>query len=159
LFDGVAVLCGLSPPRVSFEGQAAMALEFVADWNVDSAYPVQLCGHDPMVVDWEPMIREILADRSRGLPVARISAQFHNALAEMAVAVAQRARCSQIVLSGGCFQNVMLTQRTRRRLLDSGMTVYTQSQVPPGDGGIALGQILIAARQMEESIHVSRNPG
>ena len=104
------------------------------------------------------MVREIITDRSQGLPVARISAQFHNALADMAVVLAQRAGCPQVALTGGCFQNVLLTQRTRTRLLDRGVTVYTQSQVPPGDGGIALGQILIAARQMEESIHVSRNP-
>ena len=159
LFDGVAALCGLSPLSVSFEGQAAMALEFVADPNVDSAYPLPLSGDGPAVVDWEPMIREIIADRARGLPVARISAQFHNALAEVAAAIAQHAGGIQVVLTGGCFQNQLLTERTRTRLLEGGVTVYTQSQVPPGDGGIALGQILIAARQMEESIDVSRNPG
>ena len=156
LFDAVAALCGLGQ-QVSFEGQAAMALEFAADPQGLSAYPLPVSDRIPALIDWEPMIRSILDERRRGSPAARISVQFHNALAEAALTLARRHRCAQVVLTGGCFQNVLLAQRVRSRLLEAGFQVYTHSQVPPGDGGIALGQVLVAARQMEESAHVSGN--
>jgi hydrogenase maturation protein HypF len=158
LFDAVAALCGLSE-RVTFEGQAAMALEFAVDPVVRDAYPLPLSADVPAVADWEPLIRGVLDDRSRGVPASQIAAKFHNALAEMALAVAARIGCHQIVLTGGCFQNAVLTQRVRERLLENDFKVYTHRQLPPGDGGIALGQVLIAARRMKESPNVSRNTG
>ena len=98
LFDAVAAICGL-PPVISFEGQAAMALEFAADEHEQSAYPFALvvsrrtASPEPrptcIVADWEPLVRSVLADRAAGVPVGRISARFHNALADMAVAVAR----------------------------------------------------------------------
>jgi hydrogenase maturation protein HypF len=103
------------------------------------------------------MIRQILNDRLRGEPAGRISARFHNALAGLALDLAQAVDCRQVVLTGGCFQNALLTQRVRQRLLEGGYTVYTHQRVPPGDGGIALGQIFVAARQMQGSIDVPGN--
>lgn len=147
LFDAVAALCGL-PAVISFEGQAAMALQFAADTNDREAYPLPLSDDSPGVADWEPLARAVLDDRAAGAPVGRISARFHNALAELAVAVARRAGCSQVVLTGGCFQNALLAERVRRRLLEAGFNVYTHQKVPPGDGGIALGQAVIAAKRM-----------
>jgi hydrogenase maturation protein HypF len=158
MFDAVAALCGLSE-RVTFEGQAAMALEFAVDPAVRDAYPLPLSADAPAVADWEPLIRCLLDDRSRGVPVARIAAKFHNTLAEMALTAATRGGCHNVVLTGGCFQNAVLTQRVRQRLSENDFRVYTQRQVPPSDGGIALGQVLIAARLIEESPDVSRNPG
>ena len=148
LFDAVAALCGL-PARISFEGQAAMALEFAADAAEQEAYPLPLSDTAPAVADWEPLVRAVLSDRAAGEPVARTSARFHNALANLAVEVAQRWGGSQVALSGGCFQNALLAERTRERLLQSGFKVYTHLQVPPGDGGIALGQLLVAARRSQ----------
>ena len=152
LFDAVAALCGL-PAVISFEGQAAMALEFAADSFADSvvsrgdAYPLPLSDDAPAVADWEPLVRAVLRDAKVGERAGRISVRFHNALAELAVAIARRSGCSQVVLSGGCFQNALLSDRVRRRLLESGFSVYTHRRVPPGDGGIALGQVAVAARQ------------
>jgi len=165
LFDAVAALSGLpahsdghipfpADGRISFEGQAAMALEFAADQLADNvvspgdAYPVPLSDDVPAVADWEPLVRAVLRDVKAREPAGRISIRFHNALAELAVAIAQRSGCSQVVLSGGCFQNALLTDRVRRRLLESGFSVYTHRRVPPGDGGIALGQVAVAARQV-----------
>jgi len=165
LFDAVAALCGLpadleghipfpADGRISFEGQAAMALEFAADQLADNvasrgdAYPLPLSDDVPAVADWEPLLRAVLRDAEAGEPADRMSIRFHNALAELAVAIARRSGCSQVVLSGGCFQNALLTDRVRRRLLESGFSVYTHRRVPPGDGGIALGQIAVAARQV-----------
>lgn len=163
LFDAVAALCGL-PPTISFEGQAAMALEYAADEDESSSYPFKLsscdCGRDitsvsgepednrHTVLDWEPLIRGVVADRDAGVAVAKISARFHNALADMALAVAQSlSERLPVVLSGGCFQNALLADRVRRRLSAGGFRVYTHRRVPPGDGGIALGQIFVALQQ------------
>jgi hydrogenase maturation protein HypF len=157
LFDAVAALCGLFP-RCSFEGQAAMALEFAVDATTADAYPLPVAGQVPAVGDWEPLVHAVLADRRRGVPLARIAAKFHNALADMSVAVARRVGCPRVVLTGGCFQNACLTERVRDRLLQHDFQVYTHGLVPPGDGGIALGQIVIAAENMKEYADVSGNP-
>ena len=109
--------------------------------------------------DWEPLLRALLADRRRGVPLAEMAARFHNALAEMALAAAHRTACPRVALTGGCFQNALLTERVRARLLDHEFDVYTHCDVPPGDGGIALGQILIAAETIKEYSYVSGNPG
>jgi len=160
LFDAVAALCGLPEDTllgkpavapgtgdvaVSFEGQAAMALEFAAEEDCDEAYPIRLAEGEPIVADWEALLRAVLADRAAGVSTGRISARFHNALAAWALEIARRADCPQVVLSGGCFQNRLLSERVRRRLSQSGFSVYTHQQVPPGDGGIALGQAYLAA--------------
>jgi hydrogenase maturation protein HypF len=159
LFDAVAALCGLAGV-ISFEGQAAMALEFAADPGVEEAYPLPMAeGSRPPVnggqarplngpvpeADWAPLVHAVLADLAAGEPVGRISARFHNALAEWAVAVARLAGCPQVALTGGCFQNALLTERLRRRLLNEGFVVFLHRRVPPGDGGIALGQVYVAA--------------
>ncbi|MGD0519075.1 MAG: Sua5/YciO/YrdC/YwlC family protein, partial [Thermoguttaceae bacterium] len=146
LFDAVAALCGLRT-IVSFEGQAAMALEFAADKGEPSAYPIPLhCDENQVLIaDWEPMLRVILADLVRKLPIGIISARFHNALAEMALDIAQRVKLDKVVLTGGCFQNALLTERVYNRLHTAGFSVYLHKEVPPGDGGIALGQIYVAA--------------
>jgi hydrogenase maturation protein HypF len=166
LFDAVAAICGL-PPVISFEGQAAMALEYAADESERGAYVVgQVVNlpHDMLVADWAPLVQSVLADRAAGVPVGRISARFHNALANMAAAIARNVATSlgpqlPIVLSGGCFQNALLTARVRSRLAAAGFQVYTHQKVPPGDGGIALGQLLLAQRQLQGSPHVSGSAG
>jgi hydrogenase maturation protein HypF len=152
LFDAVAALVGRAccpKARISFEGQAAMALEFAADWSEQGAYPLPLAEETPAVADWEPLIRAVLADRAAGVPTGRISARFHNALAEWATACARRSGLSRVALTGGCFQNLLLATRVRGRLAEAGFNVYTHQKVPPGDGGIALGQVIIAARRLE----------
>lgn len=152
LFDAVAAMCGLSPV-ISFEGQAAMSLEFVGDENECDAYPlpVTACGqaaHGESVADWGPLVRGVLADRAAGVPIARIGARFHNALAEMALEIARSVGPGlPIVLTGGCFQNAVLAARIESRLSGSGFRVYTHNRVPPGDGGIALGQAFVALGQ------------
>ena len=143
---------------MTFEGQAAMTLEFAAVAEINEPYPVPLrAAEDGLIADWEPMIRQIIDERLSGVPVGRISARFHNSLAQLAVEIAQKSDCDHVVLTGGCFQNALLTERVRQRLLGSGFTVHTHQRVPPGDGGIALGQIFVAARQMQGSIDVPGN--
>lgn len=107
-----------------------------------------------MIVDWEPMISGILDDVRRDLPVARISAKFHNTLAEVIVEVAKRFGEERVVLTGGCFQNQYLTERTVRRLETEGLRPYWHQRVPPNDGGIALGQVVAALRASKEMKNV-----
>lgn len=149
LFDAVAALTGVAS-HIGYEGQAAMMLEFAADGiDTDNAYPLPLRAGGPAIADTEPMVRGVLTDIDRGAPPSIVSAKFHNALAEWASAVADSTGLPRVVLSGGCFQNARLSGSVRRRLLEAGYTVYTQRRVPPNDGGISLGQLLSAARQIE----------
>lgn len=158
LFDAVAAIAGL-PALVSFEGQAAMALQFAAEPDCQDAYSIPVGGENPALADWEPLVRAVLSDRVAGLPVSQIAAKFHNGLAELALAVACRSGESQVVLSGGCFQNRRLTERVEQRLSAAGFEVFLHRQVPPGDGGIALGQIWLAAQQYKDSGYVSGYSG
>jgi hydrogenase maturation protein HypF len=159
LFDAVASLIGLRQ-QMRFEGQAAMELEFALDGiETDEAYPLPIekaasaagkseIGNrkSKMVLDWSPMIEATLSDVQNGVAAGRISAKFHNALAEAVVAVAKRAGERCVVLSGGCFQNRYLTERTVLRLQAEDFQPYWHQRVPPNDGGIALGQIVAALR-------------
>ena len=147
LFDGVAALLSLVDV-VSFEGEAAMALEFAAARapHETGAYPLPLGGDHTL--DWRPLLFELLADLRAGATRERVAARFHNALVAAAVHVAERCGCPTIVLSGGCFQNRILAERTPVALRARGLRVLQQRAVPAGDGGIALGQIAIAAARL-----------
>jgi hydrogenase maturation protein HypF len=144
LFDAVASLLGLRQ-RVSFEGQAAMELEFSVRSGVEEAYPFLLRNGPPYIVDWQPMLEEILSDLGQGRGTGIIAAKFHNTLAETIIAVAREIGERKIVLTGGCFQNRYLMERSVQRLADAGFGCYWHQRVPPNDGGIALGQVIAAA--------------
>ncbi len=145
LFDGVAALAGLRA-RSTFEGQAAMELEFAINSATSGSYPFALGETEPAVIDWEPAIRALLDDRAQKVDPGVIAARFHNMLSDVIVAVARRFEKSNVALSGGCFQNRFLTERTIDRLRAAGFAPYWQQRVPPNDGGIALGQVWLANR-------------
>jgi hydrogenase maturation protein HypF len=116
-----------------------MELEFAVQPGVDDSYPVTVHG----IVDWEPTIRALLEDdASPGIKAAK----FHNTLVEAIVEVAQRIGEPKVALTGGCFQNKYLTERAVHRLRAEGFQPCWHQRVPPNDGGIALGQIVAAAR-------------
>jgi hydrogenase maturation protein HypF len=144
LFDAVAALIGLRQ-RAGFEGQAAMELEFARQPGVRDAYSFSLQGASPMIIDWEPMVRELLDDLEQNETRGVITAKFHNALVEMIVALAKRIGHESIVLTGGCFQNRYLTERAVERLREENFRPYWHQRIPPNDGGIALGQAVAAA--------------
>jgi len=145
LFDAVASLVGLRQ-RVTFEGQAAVELESVIDSEVIDLYPFEVGDALPQIIDWAPMIGEILIDLRRGKSAGYISAKFHNTLAEVIVAIAREIAQPKIVLTGGCFQNRYLLERSVWRLSQAGFRPYWHQRVPTNDGGIALGQAVAAAR-------------
>jgi hydrogenase maturation protein HypF len=137
LFDAVSSLIGLRQVA-SFEGQGAMELEFsLAGIQSDECYTFEPGSE----INWIPMIKEIVYDCSRHISVGTIAVKFHNTLVEMIIAVVKSAGCSRVVLSGGCFQNRYLTERTITRLQKEGFKPYWHQRVPPNDGGIALGQM------------------
>src|SRR6266567_423221 len=150
LFDAVASLVGLRN-RASFEGQAAMEMEFAIESPTNESYSFEISEGLPRIVNWQPMMKEILNDLKRAQSVATISAKFHNTLAEIIVAVAKQIDQEKIVLTGGCFQNRCLTEQTINRLNDEGFRPYWHQRVPPNDGGIALGQIISAARSQQRT--------
>ena len=158
LFDAVAGLTGIRGVA-GFEGQAAMEVEYAADAVVASPYPLPLGPGEPAVVDWEPLVRTLLDDRAGGAPVNVMAARFHAALAELAVAVAVRTGLPRIVLSGGCFQNARLAAGVRDRLEANGFEVRSPHRYPPNDGGLSLGQAVIAGASQKETAHVSRHSG
>ncbi len=145
LFDAVASLLGLHQ-TVSFEGQAAMALEFLVDPHERGVYPLPLRDEQPpWRLDWFPLLQAIIEDLKRGIRPARIAARFHRALVQGVVAVARRVACPQVVLTGGVFQNRVLSVWTRQALEAEGFTVLEHHQMPPNDASISLGQVAVAA--------------
>jgi hydrogenase maturation protein HypF len=127
-----------------------MDLEFVLRPGIDAAYDFEIDESDPVIVDWETAIHQILRDQEVGESAGVISAKFHNMLAEIIAAVAEKIGQPKVVLSGGCFQNRYLLERTVDRLLAKNFRPYWHQRVPPNDGGIALGQITVATRQLAE---------
>ena len=162
LFDAVASILGIQQ-RVSFEGQAAMAVEWLADKSLLAAYPVVVARpsadrelfkpapedrDEILEIDWQPMVEAMIEDSRRGVDVGIIAARFHNALVEAILAVAKVVGEPKVALTGGCFQNRLLTERASQRLREAGFDVLLHRQVPPNDGGISLGQIAVAAARM-----------
>lgn len=136
LFDAVAALLGVRA-RSSFEGQAAMELEALAEPGA-APYPFSLEGG---VLDWTPMIDPLARDRG---DAARASSRFHATLVAMIVAASEGA--STVALSGGCFQNARLAEDAIAALRERGVEVLLPELAPPNDGGIALGQAWLASR-------------
>ncbi len=149
LFDGVAALLDIRQ-TVSFEGQAPMELEAVADPEERGTYPFPLVtdeGERP-VLDWRPLVEALLEDRTGGTSIAVVSARFHESLAEGIARVVDQVEAETVALSGGCFLNARLLRRTRERLEAAGRRVLVHREVPPGDGGISLGQVAVAAAHL-----------
>ena len=145
LCDAVAVLCGLRC-EVSYEGQAAIELEALADPRERSAYALPYVDGQ---LDPRPAILAALSDLARGVSPARVSARFHRALATATVrgcvAAAAGANVSLVVLAGGVFQNRLLLERVVAGVRAAGLRVLTPERLPPNDGAISYGQAAVAA--------------
>jgi hydrogenase maturation protein HypF len=153
LFDAVAALVGVRQVA-SFEGQAAMELE----WCIDEAaglpaYAVELLaeGERPLIVDWGPMLRSMVRDVRDGAAPGAVATGFHRALADAIVAVARRIGVHQVALSGGCFQNRHLLEWSVERLRAQGFEAFWHHKVPSNDGGLSVGQAAWAAALRAEA--------
>jgi hydrogenase maturation protein HypF len=149
LFDGVAAIAGLRA-RVNYEGQAAMELEMAAVDETGSCYEVAWEDGFPCRILPAPIIRGVVADIGKGLSVSTISVKFHNTLIlmfrDLCELIRRQHGLNRVVLSGGVFQNARLLTGLIPALADRGFEVYSHRLVPTNDGGIALGQALIAAQ-------------
>ncbi len=148
LFDGVAAILGLRA-NAAYEGQAAMELEMIADGREHGPYPF----------DWEegpcrrlrvaPLIKALVTDIQDNVPAFIISRRFHETIVRMCAALCAsirgERRLNRVVLGGGCFQNVLLLEGLQQDLTAAGFEVFAPRRVPANDGGLALGQALVAA--------------
>jgi hydrogenase maturation protein HypF len=152
LFDAASSLLGIRH-IASYEGQAAVELEAAATRANDDG-PALAFTIDDGVVDPAPVLHELAAARREGVSVNALARAFHRALADaiatLATDIADVTGIRTVGLTGGVFQNALLTTCTSRRLTDRGFEVLVHRRVPPNDGGLALGQAAVAAVRMRE---------
>jgi hydrogenase maturation protein HypF len=146
-FDAIGALV-LGRGNARYEGQVALAWNVIADPTEEGTYYFDLDrGQPPWTLDLRPMVRQIIRDMTNGAAAPTISARFHNTIAAatgaMVRAVAADYGALPVVLTGGCFQNDRLAEDVVREL-GNDFTMYLHERVPPGDGGIALGQAVVA---------------
>jgi len=151
LFDAVASLAGVRQ-TVTYEAQAAIEFEALLDEKITDAYEFDLIENETTQIDCAKLIADVARDVLAQITIAEISAKFNNATADLILRLAIKFRTGEninrVALSGGCFQNVALLKASLRRLRENNFEVFTHRQVPPNDGGLALGQAVIAARIM-----------
>jgi hydrogenase maturation protein HypF len=155
LFDAVASLLDLRQFN-RYEGQAAMELEFLAmQSGEETAYHLNLPAahyhkdsrtNEPLVLDFRPVICDIIDDLKSSVSGPTIARRFHNTLVEMIIGVARLIGIPAVFLSGGCFQNRLLLESAVHSLQTANFHPYWHQRIPPNDGGIALGQAVYASR-------------
>ena len=156
LFDAVAALVGIRQ-RVTYEAQAAIELEMAIEASDDDvAYPFALVPDaSGWLIDTRPLFEVLVEDLRGGVTASSISRRFHNGLVEvfarLACLLRERTELNRVCLSGGTFQNVYLLEHLQARLARDGFEVFTHAEVPAGDGGLSLGQALVAAHRSKRS--------
>ena len=148
LFDVAAALLGVRR-EAEYKGQPAVEMEAIADPQVEDIYPYDVIRRgDGRIIDPAALFRALWCEYQAGRPVPHIAAAFHNSVASFTLTTCGQVReerdLNQVVLSGGCFQNALLTRRVEETLRADGFEVFTHSRVPPGDGGLSLGQAVVA---------------
>jgi len=155
LFDAVAALVGVhGTQRTTYEGQAAVELELAAEGLASRGYDFRLhVGNDGWVVETRGIIRGVVEDLLSGRAPGKVSSRFHRTMAELVVAGCERIRQAGgpgvVALSGGTFQNVLLLNQAINLLKEKGFVIYRHRRVPANDGGLALGQAILADRVYE----------
>jgi len=155
LFDAIAALIGVRQ-EVNYEGQAAIELEMaICDSPADaSAYELALCEKEAgWEIDTRPLFEAVVNDLRHAETIGAISRRFHDALvnvfARLAVLLRERSGLARVCLSGGTFQNTYLLEHLSASLVAAGFRVFSHAEVPAGDGGLSLGQALVAARRVQ----------
>jgi hydrogenase maturation protein HypF len=153
LFDAISALVGIRS-HVNYEAQAAIELEMsMEDDGLEDAYRMDVVDrNETWIIDSKRTFEAIVADLQLGTPTSAISQRFHNGLVAAFEKVAQlirQATCiDRVCLSGGTFHNVYLLTHLQASLEKNGFQVFTHSEVPAGDGGLSLGQAMIAAHRV-----------
>ncbi|MDH5679471.1 MAG: carbamoyltransferase HypF [Nitrospinota bacterium] len=152
MFDAASALVGIRS-KITFEGQAALELEMALENPVEEGYPMGVVENDGLpILDFYPVFQALVEDVIREKPTEFIAARFHQAVVQGAATMAMRLKkqtgLDRVFLSGGVFQNRYVSDRLGQRLREDGFTVFRHRRVPPNDGGIALGQALIAGQRI-----------
>jgi hydrogenase maturation protein HypF len=168
LFDAVAGAVGLSALQVQYEGQAAMELEMLADSeavlseSVTNPYQFSVAVEDSKELIeinagsiWPDLLRDIKFGETKSVIATRFHAGLIDALLNVVDLLAKKYSFQDVVLSGGCMQNAILLQGLNKRLVERQFNCLTHSQVPANDGGIALGQVVIAAARKIKNNYLS----
>jgi len=152
LFDAVAALAGVRQV-VSYEAQAAIEFEALADPAEAGSYRIEFAGGE---MDPRPLLEEALRDVLSEVPLSVVAARFHNGVAKVALELCEWVRLekglNRVALSGGVFQNILLLEKMTALLEQQGFEVLAHRLVPPNDGGLALGQALVAAAKFDGAI-------
>ncbi len=147
LFDAVAALAGVRADAL-YEGQAAIELEALADRTERGAYHFALTGDSPVIIDPEPMVRELLDDLAGGVGASTVSARFHNAVVDVTVDVAARAAARagvrHVALAGGVFMNRIVLAGVRAGLETADLVPLVHRDLPTNDGDVSYGQAVVA---------------
>jgi hydrogenase maturation protein HypF len=151
LFDAISSLV-LDVNESTYEGEPAARLEAVCDPATTGEYPFPLCeSADGLQLDWRPLLQDLCDDLASGIPAGTMAMKFHRAVAAAVAQVATRYPEYCVVLSGGCFQNRILTELIAERLSPHPRPVGLPGVIPPNDGGLAAGQLAIALARLRQS--------
>lgn len=159
LFDGIAAIVGIRN-HVYFEGQAAMELEMLAGEKTKAVYDYEWVSEDVTRVLLEPIVRGVAHDTEKGHQPSQISSKFHSTLiqlfAELCAVLRKESSLNRIVLSGGVFQNSLLLRGLIQALEDNNFQVFAHQRVPTNDGGISLGQAMVAGEFAGKKKHIKK---
>lgn len=151
LFDAVSSILGIRD-FIAFEGEAAITMEMKASHNAEGSYGFEIKGFKPCIIDVRPMIEGLIGDIKNGTDLPVMAGKFHNTIVKIILELSRIARketsLKKVVLSGGCFQNSLLLRKAVSRLKAGGFDVFTHRVVPTNDGGVSLGQALIASSRI-----------
>jgi len=144
LFDGVAALV-LGMEQCVYEGEAAMKLEAACDTSASGQYDMAISTTEPRQLDWRRLVRQVLSERAAGVSPGAMAMRFHRGLAEAIYRVCRSHSPLPVVLGGGVFQNRVLSELLAARFSDSDQPLGLPGMIPPNDGGLAAGQLAVAA--------------
>lgn len=163
LFDAISALIGVCD-HAAYEGQPAIELEAAVEYGVEGVYPFSIYKSPNGILNVSvaetisAIVEDLCSEASKGV----IAARFHNTVVEFSLSICRtlrdKLRVNTIALSGGCFQNRILTEGLLDKLGKAGFQVLTHRRVPPNDGGVALGQAVVAAAMIEETERNQRSP-
>lgn len=153
LFDAVSALLGICETS-TYEGQAAMELEMAKEGDTEDHYPfLYQQERECQTINPSPLLKGLILDLKEDRSSGYISSKFHNSIVTMVVntcsALRDQLGLNNVALSGGCFQNIYLLSESINRLTEKGFEVFHHRKVPANDGGIALGQALIANERLK----------
>lgn len=154
LFDAMANIIGITD-IVTYEGQASIELEAISEIDIEESYTYKIIKQDMYIIEPYEIFIEVLKDKKKGLSAKIITSKFQNTIVDLTVSMCEFIRqdlnINDVVLSGGVFQNCFLLTKICRKLKINNFKVYTHKDLPSNDGGISIGQIVIANELIENN--------